>query len=109
MASFADGGEKNVRVVMKKFVRGFKEVAIEKGDERGKQDQCGRRTKGLNPGLVVLLVVVALLLVFFVGNYALYWYAQKTLPQKKKKPISKKKMKGRSSSRAFLHQENELC
>ncbi|XP_010264750.1 PREDICTED: DNA-binding protein S1FA [Nelumbo nucifera] len=49
--------------------------------------------KGFNPGLIVLLVVVSLLLVFLVGNYALYMYAQKTLPPRKKKPISKKKMK----------------
>ncbi|KAJ4704858.1 putative DNA-binding protein S1FA [Melia azedarach] len=49
--------------------------------------------KGFNPGLIVLLVVVGLLLVFLVGNYVLYLYAQKNLPQRKKKPISKKKMK----------------
>ncbi|XP_008789075.1 DNA-binding protein S1FA-like [Phoenix dactylifera] len=50
-------------------------------------------TKGLNPGLVVLLVVGGLVLFFLLGNYALYMYAQKTLPQKKKKPVSKKKLK----------------
>ncbi|XP_029123946.1 DNA-binding protein S1FA isoform X2 [Elaeis guineensis] len=50
-------------------------------------------TKGLNPGLVVLLVIGGLVLFFLVGNYALYMYAQKTLPMKKKKPVSKKKMK----------------
>lgn len=49
--------------------------------------------KGFNPGLIVLLVVGGLLLVFLVGNYVLYMYAQKTLPPRKKKPISKKKMK----------------
>lgn len=49
--------------------------------------------KGLNPGLIVLLVIGGLLLSFLVGNYVLYMYAQKTLPPKKKKPISKKKMK----------------
>ncbi|THU53650.1 hypothetical protein C4D60_Mb10t16680 [Musa balbisiana] len=49
--------------------------------------------KGLNPGLVVLLVVGGLLLLFLVGNYVLYMYAQKTLPPKKKKPVSKKKLK----------------
>ncbi|KAJ9698182.1 hypothetical protein PVL29_007322 [Vitis rotundifolia] len=49
--------------------------------------------KGFNPGLIVLLLVVGLLLVFLVGNYALYVYAQKTLPPRKKKPVSKKKMK----------------
>ncbi|XP_018850185.1 DNA-binding protein S1FA-like [Juglans microcarpa x Juglans regia] len=49
--------------------------------------------KGFNPGLIVLLVVVGLLLIFLVGNYVLYMYAQKTLPPRKKKPVSKKKMK----------------
>ncbi|GMH30090.1 hypothetical protein Nepgr_031933 [Nepenthes gracilis] len=49
--------------------------------------------KGFNPGLMVLLIFVGLLLVFLVGNYLLYMYAQKTLPPRKKKPISKKKMK----------------
>lgn len=49
--------------------------------------------KGLNPGMIVLLVVATFLLLFFVGNYALYMYAQKTLPPRKKKPVSKKKMK----------------
>lgn len=48
---------------------------------------------GLNPGLIVLIVVVGVLLVFGIGNYVLYMYAQKTLPPKKKKPVSKKKMK----------------
>ncbi|XP_057438359.1 DNA-binding protein S1FA-like [Lotus japonicus] len=50
-------------------------------------------SQGLNPGLIVLLVVAGLLLTFLVGNYVLYTYAQKTLPPRKKKPISKKKMK----------------
>ncbi|KAJ4850204.1 DNA-binding protein s1fa [Turnera subulata] len=50
-------------------------------------------TKGFNPGLIVLLVVGGLLLTFLVGNYVLYTYAQRTLPPKKKKPVSKKKMK----------------
>ncbi|KAE9619720.1 putative transcription factor S1Fa-like family [Lupinus albus] len=50
-------------------------------------------SKGLNPGLIVLLVVVGLLLTFLVGNVVLYTYAQKTLPPRKKKPLSKKKMK----------------
>uniref|UniRef100_A0A0E0DDS4 Uncharacterized protein n=2 Tax=Oryza meridionalis TaxID=40149 RepID=A0A0E0DDS4_9ORYZ len=49
--------------------------------------------KGLNPGMIVLIVVATFLLLFFVGNYALYVYAQKTLPPRKKKPVSKKKMK----------------
>ncbi|RAL45225.1 unnamed protein product [Cuscuta campestris] len=49
--------------------------------------------KGFNPGLVVLLIVGGLVLAFLVGNYLLYRYAQKTLPPKKKKPVSKKKMK----------------
>ncbi|KAK7345589.1 hypothetical protein VNO77_16195 [Canavalia gladiata] len=50
-------------------------------------------SKGFNPGLIVLLLVVGLLLIFLVGNYVLYVYAQKTLPPRKKKPVSKKKMK----------------
>ena len=49
--------------------------------------------KGINPGTVVLLVVVGLVLLFLAGNYGLYVYAQKNLPPKKKKPVSKKKMK----------------
>ncbi|KAK8510730.1 hypothetical protein V6N12_067180 [Hibiscus sabdariffa] len=49
--------------------------------------------KGFNPGLLVLLVVGGLVLLFLVGNYVLYSYAQKTLPPRKKKPVSKKKMK----------------
>ncbi|XP_078445552.1 DNA-binding protein S1FA-like [Wolffia australiana] len=49
--------------------------------------------QGLNPATIVLAVFVGLLLVFFVGNYALYYYAQKKLPPRKKKPVSKKKMK----------------
>ncbi|XP_009601142.1 DNA-binding protein S1FA [Nicotiana tabacum] len=49
--------------------------------------------QGFNPGLMVLIVVGGLLLAFLVGNYLLYMYAQKTLPPKKKKPVSKKKLK----------------
>ncbi|KAL5740746.1 hypothetical protein ACOSP7_029628 [Xanthoceras sorbifolium] len=49
--------------------------------------------KGFNPGLIVLLVVGGLLLTFLIGNYVLYMYAQKNLPPRKKKPVSKKKMK----------------
>jgi hypothetical protein len=49
--------------------------------------------KGFNPGLIVLLVVVGLLSIFLIGNYVLYLYAQKTIPPRKKKPVSKKKMK----------------
>ncbi|KAK6936017.1 DNA binding protein S1FA [Dillenia turbinata] len=49
--------------------------------------------KGFNPGLIVLLLVGGLLLIFLVGNYALYMYAEKTLPARKRKPVSKKKMK----------------
>ncbi|XP_059296345.1 DNA-binding protein S1FA-like [Lycium ferocissimum] len=49
--------------------------------------------KGFNPGLMVLILAGGLLLVFLVGNYLLYMYAQKTLPPKKKKPVSKKKLK----------------
>nr|XP_033509690.1 DNA-binding protein S1FA-like [Nicotiana tomentosiformis] len=49
--------------------------------------------KGFNPGLIVLLLIGGLVLAFLIGNYVLYVYAQKTLPPKKKKPLSKKKMK----------------
>ncbi|KAH7513233.1 DNA-binding protein S1FA [Ziziphus jujuba] len=49
--------------------------------------------KGFNPGLIVLLLVAGILLAFLVGNYILYSYAQKTLPPRKKKPVSKKKLK----------------
>ncbi|KAI3512106.1 hypothetical protein L1887_19302 [Cichorium endivia] len=49
--------------------------------------------QGFNPGLIVLLVVGGLLITFLVGNYVLYMYAQKTLPPRKKKPVSKKKLK----------------
>ncbi|KAI3849904.1 hypothetical protein MKW98_026818 [Papaver atlanticum] len=49
--------------------------------------------KGFNPGLIVLLVVGGLMLAFLVGNYILYVYAQRTIGPKKKKPISKKKMR----------------
>ncbi|XP_047336686.1 DNA-binding protein S1FA-like [Impatiens glandulifera] len=52
-----------------------------------------KQAQGFNPGLIVLLVVGGLLLMFLIGNYALYVYAQKTLPPRKKKPVSKKKMK----------------
>ncbi|GAB2211003.1 hypothetical protein Droror1_Dr00016293 [Drosera rotundifolia] len=50
-------------------------------------------TKGFNLGLIVLLIIGGLLFVFLVGNYVLYIYAQKTLPPKKKKSVSKKKIK----------------
>ncbi|KAH0934005.1 hypothetical protein HID58_011122 [Brassica napus] len=50
-------------------------------------------SKGLNPGLIVLLVIGGLLVAFLVGNFVLYTYAQKNLPPRKKKPVSKKKMK----------------
>ncbi|KAK9985474.1 hypothetical protein SO802_030425 [Lithocarpus litseifolius] len=56
-------------------------------------DRMDVEAKGLNPGLIVLLIVGGLLLTFLVGNYVLYLYAQKTLPPRKKKPVSKKKMK----------------
>lgn len=58
--------------------------------------------KGFNPGLIVLLVVGGLLLTFLVGNYVLYSYAQKTLPPRKKKPISKKKMKMKGCGRQVV-------
>ncbi|XP_004493958.1 DNA-binding protein S1FA-like [Cicer arietinum] len=56
-------------------------------------DRVNAGSQGFNPGLIVLLVVGGLLLTFLIGNYALYMYAQKTIPPRKKKPISKKKMK----------------
>ncbi|CAN1805481.1 DNA-binding protein S1FA2 [Linum perenne] len=49
--------------------------------------------KGFNPGLIVLLVIGTLVLTFLIGNYALYVYAQRTLPPRRKKAVSKKKMK----------------
>ncbi|EOY07785.1 hypothetical protein QUC31_011152 [Theobroma cacao] len=61
--------------------------------DKGNKISYETEAKGFNPGLIVLLVVVGLLLVFLVGNYALYLYAQKSLPPRKKKPVSKKKMK----------------
>ncbi|XP_050230366.1 DNA-binding protein S1FA-like [Mercurialis annua] len=51
------------------------------------------KAKGFNPGLIVLLVIGGIVLTFLIGNYVLYMYAQKTLPPRKKKPVSKKKMK----------------
>lgn len=57
------------------------------------QENVIKDPQGFNPGLIVLLLVGGLLLTFLVGNYVLYVYAQKTLPPKKKKPVSKKKMK----------------
>ncbi|KAJ1395964.1 DNA-binding protein S1FA [Sesbania bispinosa] len=56
-------------------------------------DRVDSGSQGFNPGLIVLLVVAGLLLTFLIGNYVLYTYAQKTLPPRKKKPISKKKMR----------------
>ncbi|XP_019191247.1 PREDICTED: DNA-binding protein S1FA-like [Ipomoea nil] len=61
------------------------------GDDR--MGNVPQDVKGFNPGLIVLLVVGGLVLAFLIGNYFLYMYAQKTLPAKKKKPVSKKKMK----------------
>ncbi|KAK4392174.1 UNVERIFIED_CONTAM: DNA-binding protein S1FA [Sesamum calycinum] len=61
--------------------------------DRMKNVARGAEAQGFNPGLIVLLLVGGLILLFLVGNYALYVYAQKTLPPKKKKPVSKKKMK----------------
>ncbi|XP_073394541.1 DNA-binding protein S1FA-like [Physcomitrium patens] len=51
------------------------------------------QSTGINPGLVVLIVVLGALLIFGLGNYFLYQYAQKNLPVKRKKPVSKKKLK----------------
>ncbi|CAK8543827.1 unnamed protein product [Lathyrus sativus] len=50
-------------------------------------------SQGFNPGLIVLLVVGGLLLTFLIGNIVLYTYAQKIIPPRKKKPVSKKKIK----------------
>ncbi|XP_051114187.1 DNA-binding protein S1FA [Andrographis paniculata] len=61
--------------------------------DRVKNAAQGGGTQGFNPGLIVLLLVGGLLLAFLIGNYVLYVYAQKALPPKKKKPVSKKKMK----------------
>ncbi|XP_011077363.1 DNA-binding protein S1FA-like isoform X1 [Sesamum indicum] len=61
--------------------------------DRMKNVVRGAEAQGFNPGLIVLLLVGGLILLFLVGNYVLYVYAQKTLPPKKKKPVSKKKMK----------------
>lgn len=48
---------------------------------------------GFNARSIVLLVVSGLLLIFLVGNYVLYAYAQKSLPPRKKKPVSMKKLR----------------
>ncbi|KAE9585460.1 putative transcription factor S1Fa-like family [Lupinus albus] len=56
-------------------------------------DHTNVDSRGFNPALIVLLVVVGLLLTFLIGNYVLYIYAQKTIPPRKKKPVSKKKLK----------------
>ncbi|XXG81143.1 hypothetical protein AAC387_Pa09g1844 [Persea americana] len=61
--------------------------------DRGVKNVINDEVKRFNPGLIVLLVVGGLVLLFLVGNYSLYMYAQKTLPPRKKKPISKKKIK----------------
>ncbi|CAA3022258.1 DNA-binding S1FA-like [Olea europaea subsp. europaea] len=72
---------------------------VEAREKKGKDyvasqfERMDVEAKGFNPGLIVLLLVGGPLLFFLVGNYVLYMYAQKTLPLKKKKPISKKKMK----------------
>ncbi|KAL1313681.1 hypothetical protein HN51_040283 [Arachis hypogaea] len=57
-------------------------------------DRAGNSaSQGFNPGLIVLIVVFGLVLAFLIGNFVLYTYAQKNLPPRKKKPVSKKKMK----------------
>ncbi|KAF8396621.1 hypothetical protein HHK36_018245 [Tetracentron sinense] len=78
--------------------KGNKSMAFSSGIEKRVGLEQGNamkdaETKGFNPGLIVLLVIGGLLLIFLVGNYVLYMYAQKTLPPRKKKPVSKKKMK----------------
>ncbi|CAN8279115.1 unnamed protein product [Cochlearia groenlandica] len=61
------------------------------------EDVAGKmadEAKGMNPGLIVLLVVGVPLVAFLIANYVMYVYAQKNLPpRKKKKPISKKKLR----------------
>ncbi|KAJ7551644.1 hypothetical protein O6H91_06G022900 [Diphasiastrum complanatum] len=49
--------------------------------------------KGFNPALTVLVVVIGVVLLFVVGNYVLYFYAQRVVPPRKKKPVSQKKLK----------------
>lgn len=66
----------------------FYSKLLKRNNEQGKIE-----SKGLNPGLIVLLVIGSLLVTFLVGNFILYTYAQKNLPPRKKKPVSKKKMK----------------
>ncbi|CAI0542380.1 unnamed protein product [Linum tenue] len=49
-----------------------------------------------NHGMIVLGIVLGLLLLFMVSNYLVYRYAQRNFAsqmKKKKKPVSKKKMK----------------
>ncbi|GBG86217.1 hypothetical protein CBR_g41122 [Chara braunii] len=48
---------------------------------------------GFNPTLTVLVVVVGVVLLFVIANCTLYFYANKTLPSRKKKIMSKKKAK----------------
>uniref|UniRef100_M4FFA7 non-specific serine/threonine protein kinase n=1 Tax=Brassica campestris TaxID=3711 RepID=M4FFA7_BRACM len=55
--------------------------------------KAAAEARGLNPGLIVLLVIGGPLVLFLVANIVLYVHAQKNLPPKKKKPISKKKLK----------------
>ncbi|KAH0928649.1 hypothetical protein HID58_014376 [Brassica napus] len=55
--------------------------------------KAAAEARGLNPGLIVLLVIGGPLVVFLVANIVLYVHAQKNLPPKKKKPVSKKKLK----------------
>ncbi|CAN6470833.1 unnamed protein product [Victoria cruziana] len=50
-------------------------------------------TRGVGSGMIVLLVVIGVVLTFIIGNTILYIYAQKNAPPRKKKPVSKKKMK----------------
>ncbi|XP_018490087.1 DNA-binding protein S1FA1 [Raphanus sativus] len=55
--------------------------------------KAAAEAKGLNPGLIVLLVIGGPLVVFLVANCVMYLYAQKNLPPRRKKPVSKKKLK----------------
>lgn len=70
-----------------------KQMASASGEDGFEQEELLNVSEaGFNPSLTVLVVVVGTLIAFLVGNYFLWSYAQKVLPAKRKKPISKKKM-----------------
>ncbi|CAL1403388.1 unnamed protein product [Linum trigynum] len=58
-------------------------------------NEFGETSNGSNHGMIVLGIVLGLLLLFMVSNYLVYRYAQRNFASqmKKKKPVSKKKMK----------------